>query len=492
MRMQLSPRHRQHTVIILAMLPSLLHLMIALLNHYFHRSFAYYYAVYNFAFFDYAHLRSSPVPILFDGTNSTFIQDHFSLLLPILSPLYWLMFKLTGTYTLMLIQWCMLTAGGWFTFRLIREKCGSHWMALAASWCYFFIYWKFSAHMADCNLAIMGSALVPVFLYFFEAGRTRNWIITFVVLLLVREDFSLWLFFIGVFLAIRHRTHAAIRNQALLVSLISLLFFITLFSWIIPALETPSKPFALFNYGALGEGPAQALAFILKHPWRSLQLLFVNHLLEQQYDGIKTGFYVLFILSGGLLFIVRPHYLVPFIPLFAKKMYNDDPIRWGNETYYGIEFACLMPVLLFLLLKDLNWRRRNLAGFILVCFTIAGTVYSFSNYINMHVFDKMQFYKPDFYRRDYPAEMEKVFSEIPPDAAVTASSRLLPHLAYRPRVYFFPTIKDADYACLSVYGDTWPASPEDYEKKIDELKATGWNVHYASGNVIVLKRGVDK
>lgn len=88
-----------------------LHLFIVLINHFYFRTYAYYYGVYNFAFYDYAHLGNHPIPLLFDFSNSTFLQDHFSLLLIVLSPFYWLLNLFFGTYSLLLIQWGAIIYG---------------------------------------------------------------------------------------------------------------------------------------------------------------------------------------------------------------------------------------------------------------------------------------------------------------------------------------------------------------------------------------------
>lgn len=486
--MILSCRSRRIITLSAFAIPALLHLLIVILNHYFHRTFAYYYGVYNFAFWDYAHLQSSPIPVLFDGTNSTFLQDHFSLLFIVLAPLYWVTAPLFGTYTLLLLQWLAIAAGGAFTYKLIAEKYHQWWTAIAAMLCYFFYYAKFSAYMADCNLAIIGSSLIPVFFYYFELQKPRGLYFIFILLLIIREDFSLWLFFVGVFLLIVHRKNPLKRKSAAIISLSSLLFFIALFSWIIPSLESETKTFALFNYVALGEGPGAALLFIFQHPIRSVELLFINHSAGPEWDGVKVKFYLLFGLSGGFLLITRPAYLICLIPLIAKKMYNDDPFRWGYESYYGIEVASILPVLLFSVIAEQRWLKPSHLTTAVFAAGMAGAVYGFHDFQNVHVFNKIEFYTKDFYRRDYPEDLKKVLADLPADAAVSASSRLLPHLAYRQKIYFFPMIKDADYVCLSVYGDTWPASVEEYEAKIAELRGNGWQDFYASGNALILKR----
>jgi len=465
-----------------------LHLFIVLMNHYYHRTFAYYYGVYNWAFYDYAHLQSSPCPVLFDATNSTFLQDHFSLLLIILVPVYWLTKYIFGTYTLLIIQWVSIAIGGWFTYQLIFQKWKAVFPALAAMICYFSYYAKFSAYTADCNLAIIGSSLIPALFYFYEQEQKRWLFFVFAVLLIIREDFSLWLLFIGVFFLIKDWKFPEKRKVALTLMITSLLFFILLFSLVIPSLETETKQFALFNYGALGDGPRKALLFILQHPIKSIELLFVNHIDAPEWDGVKVKFYLMFGISGGFLLFFRPVYLICLIPLIAKKMYNDDPIRWGYESYYGIEVASILPILIFCAMNELKFFKLNLWVTIILLLTIGGSVYGFIDHKNYHVFNKIRFYQSDFYRVDYPKDMDRVLKGIPETAAVSASSRLLPHLAYRHKIYYFPEVLDAEYVVLTVYADKWPINDEEFEAKVAELRSLGWKDFKVEGNILILKK----
>jgi uncharacterized membrane protein len=470
---------------------SLLHLFIVLLNHFYFRTFAYYYGVYNFAFFDYAHLGNHPIPLLFDTSNSTFLQDHFSLLFIFLSPLYWVFNFFAGTYLLLIIQWAAIVYGGWATFKLILYKSLSLKMSLAALTCYFFFYSRFSAYHADCNLAIIGSALIPVFLYFFSTKKIKSLIAVFFVLLITREDFSLWLSFICLFLLIENRKNKQQFKLAIVLMLVSSLFFMIIFKWIIPSLETETVKFALFNYSALGSTPMQAFTFIVQHPLNAIKLLFVNHLQNPEYDWHKFKYYAVFGLSGGLLLFYKPQYLICLIPIITKKMYNDDWLRWTYETYYGIETASILPALVFMVIADF---KSNLCRMIFsgtVVFSLLLTSYfCFLSDRQPFVFSKYQFFKPIFYVEDYPAkQVHHLLSQIPDNAAVSASSRLLPHLANREKIYYFTEIHDAQFVCISLDGDTWPYSKAEYQQSIWKmLKNNLWKAKFAVGNIVVFKK----
>lgn len=470
---------------------SLLHLFIVLLNHFYFRTFAYYYGVYNFAFYDYAHFGNHPIPLLFDTSNSTFLQDHFSLLFIFLSPLYWIFNFFVGTYLLLIIQWAAIVYGGWATYRLIRFKTMSPKMSIAAMICYFFIYSRFSAYHADCNLAIIGSALIPVFLYYFSTKKIKALITVFFVLLITREDFSLWLSFICLFLVIENKKNKQQFKLAMVLMFVSLLFFIIIFKWIIPSLETETVKFALFNYSALGSTPMQAFTFVVQHPLNAIKLLFVNHLQNPEYDWHKFKYYAVFGLSGGLLLFLKPHYLICLIPIVTKKMYNDDWLRWTYETYYGIETASILPALVFMVIADFknNLTRMIVSGTV-VFFLLITSYFCFSVSRQPFVFSKYQFFKPIFYVEDYPAkQLHHLLSQIPNSAAVSASPRLLPHLANREKIYYFTEIHDAQFICIKLNDDIWPYSGIEYQATLKGMLKSGlWEAKFAVGNIVVFKK----
>ena len=86
------------------------------------------------------------------------------------------------------------------------------------------------------------------------------------------------------------------------------------------------------------------------------------------------------------------------------------------------------------------------------------------------------------------AGINGALKEIPPDAAVSASGLLLPHLAFREKIYYYPAVNDAEYICANVEGDTWPLSVADYQARMDTITRDPlWEVIYRGHNMVVLR-----
>jgi uncharacterized membrane protein len=460
-------------------------------NHYFFRTYCFDYGSYNFAFYDFAHFRVSDSPVFPPHIN--FLQDHVSFTLILFIPLYWTLGWLTGTYTLSVIQTFIILFGGWAVYKLIELKTSSKLLSVLALLQYFTLYGRWASFCPACNLAIIASSIVPVFLYYFEKKNFSSALMFLVFILLTREDMALWTFFIGVFLLFSHLKDKKYRMGSLIVILLSLAYFIFTFKFIIPHLETQYKKFSLFNYSALGKDPSEALCFIIAHPFKTIKLLFLNHSGIHSYDVTKFEFYYVYFLCGGFLLLYRPKYLILFIPLIAKKMFNDDPIRWSIESYYSIEIVSTLPIAVFLIISEFSSRKVKNILIVVVCFnSLAVTTFKLLEKGRRLNCDNTNFafYRSTMYTSGF--DVKKVYRHlelIPSDAKVTASVTILPHLAFRPNIYNFPKVEDANYIVVFRDRDTYPLGLAQFDKEIDKyLSDSSWNIKIDDYPLLILKK----
>jgi len=325
--------------LIIAVFGSLL-LIMGITNHYFFRTFTYDYGNYNFALWDYSHFRISQIPT----ATGTFLQDHYSYTLMYFVPIFWLLNWLTGTYTLLIIQYSLVSIAGWYTYKLVLQKSDDIWLGIGSLVLYFVLLGRYTSFASDCNIAIISACFIPIFLYYFEIRKYGIASIIFILSLLSRENIPIWFIFIFLYLIIEHCKEKKVIFISIIGIIISVIYFIILFKILIPSIETPEKRFLLFNYSAMGQNPSEAFSFILHHPVRTFTLLFTNQLGNPAFDGVKSEFYSVYFLSGGFILFLRPKYLIWFIPLIAQKELNDLPVRWSIASYYSIEIVTLLPL----------------------------------------------------------------------------------------------------------------------------------------------------
>jgi uncharacterized membrane protein len=424
----------------------------------------------------------------------TFLQDHVSFTFMLFIPIYWIFGWLTGTYTLLFIQNVFILLGGLFLYKLIELKTSEKLLSILALIQYLVIYGRWTMFGADCNLAIIASSMIPVFIYFFEKRSFFLMSLTLLFVLITREDMALWTFFIGIFLLIKHLKEKEYRRASLFTIIISIAYFILVFSLIIPSLETEHKKFSLFNYTALGKNPVEALVFIIQNPIETLKLLFINNSGNPLYDNVKLEFYYVYFICGGFLLLFRPLYLILFIPILAKKMLNNEPLRWSTDTYYSIEFVSILPIAVFLIIFEIKTKLLKSFLIIIVC---TGTIYITINKLKGHdnrsVFwsdYKHAFYKKDFYKPRFNVnKVYQHFKEIPPNASISATGTLVPHLAWRPTIYPFPKVADANYIMVLTDGDTYPLNQSQFDSTLYfYLNNDNWRIMVDDFPLMIIKK----
>jgi len=476
---------------LLLVLFGLLFLFIGAFNHYTFKTVTYDYANYNFAFWDYSHFRISLLPTF----RGNFLQDHFSFTLMYFVPVYWLLNWLTGSYTLIIIQNSLILIAAWYSYKLIKLKTDNIWLTSGVVLYFFSLFGRYSAFGTDVNLAIMSACFVPVFLYYFEIRKYHIAFILLILSLFSRENMPIWFIFIFIVLILSQWKDKKAVIYSLAGIAISIIYFILLFKVFIPSIETPGVKYALFNYSALGSEPGEALKFTVQHPLETIRLFFVSPLNNPEYDKIKLEFYVTYLISGGFVLLYRPKYIIWFIPIVAQKVLNDDFFRWGLATYYSVEIVTLLPISVFLVLSSFKTNKLQdiLTGLVCVC-SLAMTIHKMdsSNHQVPWTFykTKIKFYDKSFY--EVPFDVKKVnqlIKQIPENAKVSASNLITPHLAQRQFIYFFPTVKDADYIVFSMFDNNYLMSANENDKyRNNYLNNPEWQIIGKEYPVFLLKK----
>jgi hypothetical protein len=94
----------------------------------------------------------------------------------------------------------------------------------------------------------------------------------------------------------------------------------------------------------------------------------------------------------------------------------------------------------------------------------------------------------ELYRmRPAAARLPDFIAQIPPNAVVSASAAIHPHLAHRRVIYVFPTIQEADYLLVDVT-DIPGVHPNDAHTKILDLLNSGWNLIQADQGLILAQK----
>ena len=332
--------------------------------------------------------------------------------------------------------------------------------------------------------------IIPWFFYFFRKENYRASLLLVILILISKENISLWMIFIAGGLALEYRRKKKAVGWIGIFTLISIMYFILIVGFIMPSFSA-SGNYNGFTYSTLGNTPLDAFSNLIHHPIQNSKILFTNHIDHPKGDYVKLELHILVLVSGLYLLFAKPAYLIMLIPIYIQKMFHDSYRIWGIDEQYSIEFAPILILGAFSVIAGI--RNANLK-WIMAIAVIAGILLSTMRVMDRTIIytdkSRIRFYTANHYHRDYNVkEVHSVLNSIPGNAAVSALSPFVPHLALRENIYQFPIINNADYIVFSWKEKKYPLDEEGFRQEINKLMANGpWKITYESESVTILKR----
>jgi uncharacterized membrane protein len=456
------------TILILLVFATL-YSLVSLVNHYNFRTYAFDLGIYNNAIYDYSKFQVNNNPVMHIEFNNI-LSDHFSLLLIFFAPLRYLF----GSWTLLLIQIFSILFGGMGTYFFVKHITNSKWIANLALIHFLSSFAIFSALSFDYHDNVVGAMIVPWVLLSFYKKQWRSVIIFSILVLISKENMSLWLSFVFAGLFLLKFKDKPSRRFALGGSIISIAYFMLIMGVVMPSLANEGKSYGHMKYDALGKTYGEILANVFERPKYLFSLLFENHG-DATYDGIKTELHYVVLLSGGIALLYKPQFLIMLLPIYAQKLFHNSYVKWGINIHYSIEFTAILTIALFVWIIGWNKNTKYKSVFIIL-FTIISLLVSFS------VLDRRkskwysgitsQVYKKKHYVQLFDVKkVHQLLDSVPDEVSVVAQNNLVPYLAFREKIYVFPYVRDAEYiALLPSSKNYYPLKKDSYEKKLDFFK----------------------
>lgn len=461
--------------------------LLSLVNHHLLRTYAYDLGIYNQALWDYAHLRWNANSVM---RYNNLLGDHFTPWQLLWAPLYWPL----RSYALLVLQIGAALLGGYGAYRLHWWRSGGRQpgaaVALAAQ--FFSIWGIYSALAFDYHDNVIAALLLPWLFYFFERDQRGRAALLFGLLLLSKENVALWLVFVALGLAALHWRRRERLVLALGLAALAGGYFVLVTQVVIPALSEGRGYLYGSRYAAVGEGFGGILRTAVTRPLYLLGLLFRNHLpVTPEGDYIKLELHLMILVSGGYALLRRPAYLLMLLPIYAQKLFSNEILHWGLNYQYSIEFVPVISAALGHWLLGAAPRPAARLAAAAALLTLAATVVSMEVRVSKwHDKSASQFYLPRHYRRDFDVgAVHRALRQLPPAAAISASSPLVPHLAFRPYVYPFPYVGNADYLVLLRHDNPYPLTEAQLTRRLEAYRRSPrWRVAYEQGPLIVLRR----
>ncbi|MBB6439004.1 DUF2079 domain-containing protein [Streptomyces candidus] len=422
------------------------------------------------------------------------LGDHFSPILVLLAPLYWLW---NDPRVLLVAQALLFALGVPLVARLARAEMGRLLPPRVARNCV----------RAACLVYALGAPLlfagragfhevafaVPLLLLLFERAGRRQYghaLWAGALLCLTKEDLGLVVAAFGAVLAVRSRRGgkgsgdgAGFRCGLVLLGA-GFLASLLAISVAVPAMG--GSPGFYWQYGRLGSGPSEALAFVVLQPLDTLGTALTP----------VTKSLLLLWTFGSLLFLPLGSPLtLCALPLLAERLFSDNENHWQAVNHYG---AFLWPVLVAASLEtagkilrraqEQRWdvgRSARPAG---RAATAATAVAVLAGFLVSGAGDLAD---PRSWKPDEPARaMLKAAALVPGGATVEADNYIAPRLTARTKVMLLDRVpRNADWVIVSTGKRVFPfADVQQQRDRVALLEDNGYRTVYQEHGVHLLEK----
>jgi uncharacterized membrane protein len=467
----------------------LIYSLISIVNHYNFRTYALDLGLYTNALYKYAHLQLADSSMIKEG-HEYLLGGHFDLYLILFSPLVYIF----RTYTLLIVQIASILAGGIGVYKYYKlSGSKQEFIALAATIYFLLFFGIYSALAFDYHSNVIAAMLIPWFFYFFKRKYFGIASVLVLFVLISQENMALWMIFICIGLIFEYRKNKSAVTYLSLFILASIIYFITVIYVLIPRFSN-SNEYTGFAYSILGNTPLEALKNLLTHPVDHLKILFINHNNIPGGDYVKIEMHVLVLLSGALILILRPYYLIMLIPIYFQKLYHDSFLMWGIGGQYSIEFAPILALGVFSVIKDFkNSRTVKIVTALVLLGAFASTIRVMDHTVFYTDKSRIRIYQAIHYKRNYDViQVHKILDKIPANAKVSAQTPFVPHLSLRDKIYQFPIVNDAEYMVYSEKEGKYPLDKETFNVTIKCMLNSGdWEIMFKSEDLVILKKTND-
>jgi uncharacterized membrane protein len=187
------------------------------------------------------------------------------------------------------------------------------------------------------------------------------------------------------------------------------------------------------------------------------------------------------LLSGAWLAAWSPIALVPALPTLLSNALSSSPWMAAGKAHYAVLVLPFVAIAAAAGLRRIPLPARPIASAALV---LGASI----AYLAQGAGPLAADYAPATVT-EHARLAASLADGLPSDAAVSASSPLVPRLSHRSTLYVFPAVLNAEYVFVDLRASSAPTSPGDVFLRIRDLLANGgWEVTAASDGLLVLHR----
>jgi uncharacterized membrane protein len=432
----------------------------ALIGIFRHRHFS---SGFDLAIFDQAlwHVSRFALPASTLSGNPPILGDHFSPIVFLLTPLYWIR---ASPEMLIAAQAALLGISIVPVHRFLRTRLPSG-PALTLVIAYGLFWGMQRTAWFDFHELAFAPLLVATVILAMDQKRWRLFWCAVLALTLVKEDMIPLAGAIGLYLIYQYD-----RRRGLALTLASGVVFVVVLRWVIPWFAHQGS----WTY-------AEAFQTLLHSPWR-LPMLLVT-------PAGKVATIALWLVPFALLPVFSPLAALA-LPVAAERLLSDLSNHWGPGFHYSAPLAPILAMaagdgLARLVARPMSSRRRARLLVLMPAFSVVLALVLPGHQPLLRTLS------PGHYQPITTARTAaRALSIVPSGASVVAQTAIAPHLSQRERLYVLqPGAPDADFVIASHVLDPWPmSSVEEISLLLADRERRGYVVVFSENGWTVLKR----
>ncbi len=392
----------------------------------------------------------SYIPGRVQGWESHFAL-HFTPILFLFIPLY-LVFP--GPLVLIYIEVVALGLSALFLYLIARSVLRDSLLAAAIAVLYLFFRQLLIGLMHDFHTELLFPVFFMAGYYFLVVRRKPLLYLLFLSLaLMIREDVGIYLFFFGLFAAVKLKE----KKLGLLMSLVSLGYVLMALGFVIPHFRNQSGGAGFYLYGAIyGQESGslfQVVGNIVRHP----ELLF---------QGVDFGLFFRILTANILL----PLLFLPLASSFALLLLPPLAVILASKIpqmyTFGLHYSSIfLPFLFLALIYGIKNVRTFLASRVrdngrwgLSVLTIVLLLINLANSSFWRIIQPGRYQALSSY-----SAVKDLMNRIPSQASVAAQSALIPHLPKRKEIDMLPAFHGNEYVLVHGGVNLWPYDREEFD-----------------------------
>ena len=400
---------------------------------------------------------------------------HVEPILFLVAPLYRVY---SSPITLLVLQSIVISLGAFPAFWLARDVLRNSFAAAVFSFSYLLAPALEIANLSDFHAVSLSSALLLFAFYYMYKQQYLGFFVAAVLAMSTKEHVPMSVFLMGLYIALAQRRLWIGAAVCSIAAVWTFLAFVVIIPYFNPEGVSPY----LSRYDQLGATPMEILLRLLSDPASVIALIS---------EPERVGYLQQLFAPTLYLALLSPATLIMTGPDLAISLLSNFTETYAGKAHYGaviVPFATASAILgTGLLRKILAHFHRTFAQIVVGLIAAGVLISSLASYYT-DVFLPLTDHFPK--REDRHAVVRRIMADIPPDAAVSASSQLNPHLAHRRQLSLFPEVEKADHILLDVTASPYPIDTANQWYRVQQLlNSDAWGVAAAKDGYLLLRRG---